>query len=56
MTPEERYLMDSFKFLKKGNHPEARLNAMMLCEGHDPNRFLAASQNLCRVLASVTLN
>lgn len=51
LTPEERYLMESFVSLRAGKHTSAQMSAMMLCEGKDPSRFLQAAKCVSDILA-----
>jgi hypothetical protein len=55
LTPEERYLMESFVSLRAGKHTSAQMSAMMLCEGKDPSRFLQAAKHLSDVLEQASI-
>jgi len=52
LTPEERYLMQSFRQIRAGKMQLAHMNALLLCEGKDPARFLQATQELDQRFAS----
>lgn len=54
LTPEERYLMDSFVHINAGRQTKARMSAMMLCEGKDPTGFLHAAARLSAALENTT--
>lgn len=46
MTAEEKYLMDTLRDLRRGNMATARLSALLLCEGNDPENVLTAARML----------
>lgn len=49
MTPEERYLMESFRHLRTENKGTAQMNALLLCEGKDPTEFQDAAIRLVKL-------
>lgn len=54
LTPEERYLMESFRNVRCGARQAAHMTALLLCEGNDPTAFLEATEKLNAVLCGVT--
>ncbi len=54
LLPEERYLMESFRNIQSGARQWAHMNALLLCEGHDPNAFLEAVEELNKTICGVT--
>lgn len=42
MTAEEKYLMDTLREQRRGHTATARLSALLLCEGNDPENVLIA--------------
>lgn len=55
LTPEERYLMESFGQIRRGARAAAQLNAMMLCEGKDPDKFMDAAERLSVALQAAKM-
>ncbi|KEJ88587.1 hypothetical protein [Sulfitobacter donghicola] len=53
ITPEERYLIDSFRHIRHQRLQQAQMTAMLLCEGKDPSAFLSSAKILSDHLVSV---
>lgn len=54
MTQEERYLLMTLRGLRRCEPATARANALLVCEGSDPARLLAALERLCLITGDVT--
>lgn len=52
-TDCERLLLQTISSMRRGDHARARMDALILCEGHDTDRFLAA---VSRLVAKPALN
>ena len=53
LTPEERYFMQMLQDMRRQNYAQARMFAMLLCEGGDSDVTLAAVERLCIITGDI---
>jgi hypothetical protein len=54
ITREERYLVQVLRAMRSGAHTQARTQAMLLCDGGDTGKLLAAIERLCLITGDVS--